>query len=110
MKLTPDEKAWLAAYRSGLAERFPDLVEALVIFGSKARGEAGADSDLDVLVILRRGDRNTKKDVRRLGHSLAVLSEVVPSIMVFDREEWKLREQTDSPFYRAVMRDGVLAT
>lgn len=110
MQLTPDERNWLAAYRKRLAERFPDLVEELIIFGSKARGDAGPDSDLDVLVILRRGDRHTKKEVRHLGHSLAVLSEVVPSIMVFGREEWRLRKQTDSPFCRAVTRDGVLAT
>ena len=109
MKLTPDERVWLTAFRRGLAERFPGLVEQVMIFGSKARGEAGPDSDLDVLVILGTGDRDTKKKVRHLGHSLAVLSEVLPSIMVFDQEEWKLREQTGSPFYRAVMRDGLPA-
>ncbi|MFQ5792036.1 MAG: nucleotidyltransferase domain-containing protein, partial [Acidobacteriota bacterium] len=53
MKLTLEEQAWLDAYRQALAEQFPDLVEEIVIFGSKARGEAGPDSDLDVLLIVR---------------------------------------------------------
>jgi predicted nucleotidyltransferase len=107
MKLTPEEQAWLDVYRKALADRFHGLVEEVLIYGSKARGEDRPDSDLDVLVILRKGDRNTKKEVRRSGHSLALLSEAVPSIMVYTREEWGLRERGDSPFYRAVMRDRV---
>lgn len=106
-KLTPDEQAWLDAYRKALADKFSGLVEEIVVFGSKARGESGPHSDLDVLIILREGDRNTKREVRHLGHSLAVTSEAVPSIMVYTREEWSLRKRNGSPFYRAVTRDGV---
>lgn len=107
VKLTSEELGWLNAYRKAVAEQFPGLVEAILIFGSKARGDAGPDSDLDVLVILREGDRSRKRAVRHLGHSLAVVSEVVPSIMVYTREEWALRKHGGSPFYRAVIRDGV---
>ena len=107
LKLTPDKQIWLDVYRQALRERFPDLIEDIIIFGSKARGDAGPDSDVDVLVILREGERETKKEVRRLGHDLAVLSEAVPSIMVYTKAEWVERGQNGSPFYRAVMRDGV---
>lgn len=107
MKLTPEDRTWLNAYRQALAERFPDLVEEVIIFGSKARGDAGPDSDLDVLVLLREGDRDRKREVRHIGHCLATLSEAIPSIMVYTRQEWTLRKQSGSPFYRAVMRDGV---
>lgn len=107
MKLTSEELVWLNAYRKALVEQFPDLVDDILIFGSKARGDAGPDSDLDVLIILREGDRNRKRAVRHIGHSLAILSEVVPSIMVYTREEWALRRHGGSPFYGAVVRDGV---
>jgi predicted nucleotidyltransferase len=109
MKLTAEEQAWLDAYRKVLIQQFPDLVEEMLIFGSKARGEARQDSDLDVLVILREGDWKRKNEVRHIGHDLAVLSQAVPSIMVYTREEWTLRGQAGSPFYRAVMRDQVRA-
>lgn len=79
-----------------------------LIFGSKARGEGGPDSDLDLLVILREGDSATKREVRRIGHRMAVTSNAVPSIVVYTRNEWLAREQSGSPFYRAVLRDGVL--
>ena len=107
LKLTPDEQTWLDAYRQALRERFPDLIEDIIIFGSKARGDAGPDSDVDVLIILQEGEREIKKAVRRLGHELSVLSDAVPSIMVYTKVEWMERGQSGSPFYRAVMRDGV---
>lgn len=107
LTLIHEEQVWLNAYCEALAEQFPNLVETILIFGSKARGDAGPDSDLDVLVILREGDRSRKRAVRHLGHSLAVVSEVIPSIMVYTREEWTSRRSGGSSFYRAVMRDGV---
>lgn len=110
MKLTPDEQAWLNEYRDALAKQFPGVVEEIIIYGSKARGDAGPDSDVDVLVVLREGDRSLKHEVRDLGHRLAVLSDAVPSIMVYTRHEWSLRRDSGSPFYQAVTRDGVLVS
>ena len=107
MKLTPEERTWLDAYCQELARQFPGLVEEIVVFGSKARGEAGADSDVDVLVIIQQGDRTKKREVRHIGHRLAVMSEAVPSIMVYTREEWSSRRRDNSPLYRAVVSDGV---
>jgi len=107
MTITAEERAWLDAYRQELADRFPGLINEILIFGSKARGDAGPDSDLDVLVIVREGDRNTKREVRHIGHRLAVATDVVPSIMVYSQEEWSRRERGGSPFYHAVTRDRV---
>ena len=60
MKLTQEEEHWLKSYRQALARQLPGLVEQIVIFGSKARGTATMDSDLDVLVVIREGDWRLK--------------------------------------------------
>lgn len=104
---TVEEPSWLEEYRRALDEKFPDLGEEMVIFGSKARGGEEPDSDLDILVILREGDSATKREVRHVGHRLAVMADAVPSTVVYTRNEWLAREQNGSPFYRAVLRDGV---
>ena len=46
MELTPQEQQWLTAYGNRLQEEFPDLVQRLIVFGSKARGDWTADPDL----------------------------------------------------------------
>ena len=91
LKLDTVEQSWLNDYRQALDSNFPDLVEDIVIFGSKARGDAGPDSDLDVLVVIREADRQTKSEVRRIGHLLSVMSDALPSIVVYTRAEWQER-------------------
>lgn len=52
MKLLPEERDWLETFIRGIRRSFPGRLERVMIFGSKACGEAGPHSDLDVLVIL----------------------------------------------------------
>jgi len=53
-----DDAAWPRALREFAAaarERFGAAVERVVLYGSRARGEGRADSDVDVLVFLADG-------------------------------------------------------
>jgi predicted nucleotidyltransferase len=67
LTLTPAETTWLQAYQAYLKTEFPGCVEEISIFGSKARGDARADSDLDVLVVIREGDWRFKEALTRPG-------------------------------------------
>jgi len=105
--LTPEERDWLAAYRRQLEEEFPGIVEQIVIFGSKARGDATEESDLDVLLVITAGDWKLREAVARPGYLLAVGTEVVPCLMVYTAREWARRRQESAPFWQTVTRDGV---
>jgi uncharacterized protein len=107
LKLTLDEQKWLDAYRSLLDERFPGLVQNLIIFGSKARGDAGPDSDLDILLIIRAGDWRLKDSLTLPGYDLAIGTDIVPSILVCTSDEWIRLEEQESIFRDVVERDGV---
>ena len=107
LRLTPDEQRWLDAYRRTLEERFPGLVEDIIIFGSKARGTATEDSDLDLLVIIREGDWRQKEALTHPGYMLAIETDAVPSIMVYTKDEWISRQKGKAPFWQTVTRDGV---
>lgn len=53
-----DRDPILARFRSALAGLYGSRLERVVLFGSRARGEARADSDYDVAVFVRDlGDR-----------------------------------------------------
>lgn len=107
MILSDDEQEWLDAYRKALAESYPDAVKEIVIFGSKARGEAGPDSDLDVLLVVRNHAAHLKRELRRTGYLLAATSDAVPSILAYSEDEWESRKRSGSPFRKAVERDAV---
>ena len=107
MKLTRPDKRWIDQYRRELTEKFPGMVEQMLIYGSKARGEAGPDSDLDVLLIVRDEAAKGKRAMREIGYLLAAEGDVVPSIMAYTVGEWECRRKSGSPFRQAVERDKV---
>jgi predicted nucleotidyltransferase len=84
-------------------------VEEISIFGSKARGDARADSDLDVWVVIREGDRHVKEAMTRPGYDLAIGTDVVPSLHVYTTTEREQLRAHASMFQEVVERDRVLA-
>jgi predicted nucleotidyltransferase len=107
LMLTRDERIWLREYCKALGEQHPGAVRQLLIYGSKARGDAGPDSDLDVLLIVSNHAAKRKRQLRRIGYMLAAASSAVPSILAYTEDEWANRKQAASPFRRAVERDAV---
>jgi predicted nucleotidyltransferase len=49
----PQTDPVLTRFRAAMAEMYGDRVERVVLFGSRARGDARPDSDYDVVVFLR---------------------------------------------------------
>ena len=107
LQLTKAEKAWIESYRKALNEKYPDSVHEMLIYGSKARGQAHADSDLDVLLIVKDDAAGRKSDLRWIGYLLAAKTDVLPSILAYTEEEWESRRRSGSTFRKAVERDGV---
>ena len=59
MLLKQEEKA-LRQFKESLREHFGNEIIGIRLFGSKARGDARLDSDMDVLVITRHDDWQLK--------------------------------------------------
>ena len=107
LSLTDEEQKWLEEFRRTVQAGFPGVLEELLIFGSKARGDSSADSDLDILVIIADGDWKLKDQITEPGYLSSIGTSVVPSFMVLTRAEWEEHERKEAPFWRTVTRDGV---
>jgi len=97
----------MSAYRRELGKQFPGMVVQVLVYGSKARGEAGPDSDLDVLLVVHDKAARRKRDMRGVGYLLDPYGEVIPSIMAYTESEWDARRKSRSPFRQNVERDAV---
>lgn len=105
--LEASEQAWLDEYRHEIKVRHPGMVLRMLIYGSKARGNAGSDSDLDVLLVVKNEADRLRRSLRDLGYRLAVVSDTLPSIFAYTEAEWEDRRRRGFPFQTAVEHDGI---
>ncbi|HEU4770620.1 MAG TPA: nucleotidyltransferase domain-containing protein, partial [Candidatus Udaeobacter sp.] len=71
LQLTAEEQTWLDAYRDALNKKHPGTIQEMLIYGSKARGQAHAESDVDVILIVKNEAGPRKRELRRIGYLLA---------------------------------------
>ena len=53
MKLLEKDKTALEKFKDELTSKYPDRIEKIILYGSHARGDAGQDSDIDVMVVVK---------------------------------------------------------
>ena len=92
-----------------IADRLRELLHAerVVVYGSVARGEANAHSDVDVLV-LAPGGENQYWRMARAHEAVRDLSIGLPlSPLVMTAEEVEHRLSRGDPFVRDILAEGV---
>ena len=109
LNLSADEQAWLDEYRRQLGEKFPGLVEDIIIFGPYARGISDLDVDFNTLVLIKGDDRKQAERVANLGIALdATTFFVGPTIFSSTMAEWEESKRVNGWMYNQV-KDGVSA-
>ena len=102
----------LLAHDSVLAETVRRLVAALeperiYLFGSVARGEAGPDSDYDILVLVEHPTEPLYRLSQRGFRALRGVNAAV-DVVVWDRETFDARLHLAASFPATVVREGRL--
>jgi predicted nucleotidyltransferase len=95
----------LARFRAALDTLYGDRLERVVLFGSRARGDAHADSDYDVAVFLK-GLTDRWSEGRRLSViETDILAETGAFIHSMPYRAGSYRQRT--PLMHEIRRDGV---
>ncbi len=105
--LTPPERAALADFLARLREHYADEVVSVRLFGSRARGEGGPESDLDVLVVVRSEDWRVQWDIVRLASRVSLDYEVDLSSKVLSQRQYRWLGQRHTLFHRNIQAEGV---
>jgi predicted nucleotidyltransferase len=101
----PDRTAIESAAKC-LRESLP--VERVILFGSKARGDDSADSDIDLLVLTRDPtDRSLRRRALDLLHPLEVRQEKWFGLLLVSLHEWNHGLYQAMPIRGEIEREGV---
>ena len=108
--LTPNERAAAMEYVALIRSRLPDRALSVILFGSKARGDGDAESDIDLLVLVDTENSEFRSELWRIASDVSLDYNVVLSPRVFGQARWAEVRRIRLPLYRAIVADSVPLT
>ena len=99
------EKHILDTFKSLLLAKVK--VHKLVLFGSRARGDADPLSDMDVLVVVETLDSATENAISDCAWEAGFEHGIVVVPVAFSRDEWEHGLERHSLLARAVEAEGI---
>lgn len=105
--MTEKEKQISRLISSRLKENAPEA--EIVLFGSHAREEAHAESDWDILILLKKPKKNRKIEDKYRDVLFNIEMEIGEPISVFvlSQDEWETKHLY-TPLYSNIKKDGII--
>jgi len=98
-----------------LLKRVKMAVQALepqaevILYGSRARGTARADSDWDFLILLpRAGDKMLEIQIKDCLYDIELETDMVLSSIIRSKQEWLSKRYEVVPLRQEIERDGII--
>ena len=97
---------FLTECKAVIREVAPDA--SVILYGSRARGDAQEDSDYDLLVLVdRQVDMPLERAIVDRLVPLEVRTGKVVTVLIYDRSKWDSALYRAMPLHKNVTRDGV---
>ena len=106
MRLTEQEQKAVERFATTLRERWGSEIIEIHLFGSKARGDAGPESDVDLLVVTERTDWRLKDEIGRVATKILLAEGIYLSIKVLGKSLYQRLVALEAPFIKNVLREG----
>lgn len=107
-KLTSEEREIIKEFRQKIEERFPGEILGVSVFGSKARGDATKESDIDIIVVISSGDWKKGDKIREIGYELDEGIDYRLSIQVVSKYHIGYLKRNNFQFAKNIEREGVI--
>ena len=106
--LSKKEKEFLRKFKVNIKRRLPGQVSDIILYGSKARGDASKNSDVDVMVILKNDTVDNIDKVYDVIARLGLKYDLYHiSVKIWSKKEFNKFSNIPTLFMRSVMRDAI---
>ena len=103
--LMENEQIAIKSLREELSKRF-NLID-LRLFGSKARGEATSESDIDVMIEVEEVGFETRSQIYDIVFEINLENETFLSPTIFNKREIEKGIMSESPIYKIIQEEGI---
>lgn len=101
------ERKAVDEFVSLVVQRMSEQVKELTLFGSKARGDYGRTSDIDVLVLIDRETLKNWESIQSLSAFVSLKFDLVLSALVMDAKRYKVHSQLKTLLFKNISQDGI---
>jgi predicted nucleotidyltransferase len=103
--MTEKETIILNKFKSLLLERI--FIHNLVLFGSRARGDASEESDLDIIVITDTLNKEIEDYISDCAWEAGIDEGIVVCPISYSKNEWESNVVQQSPFAKSITEYGL---
>jgi predicted nucleotidyltransferase len=104
--LSQSDEAALKEFVNQLEQQFGDRIEHVWLFGSKIRGDADAESDIDLLIVVQQADWATQRAIVQLAFQIDMTYRTVLSPHIVDRRRFAQGQAWREPLCTSIMAEG----
>ena len=107
--LTPEQlQALSQEVKQVLTELYGDRLDRVILYGSYARGDFHAESDVDYMVVLRDEEVRSGKEIWYMGGSMSDLSDKYNTIVSVKPTSLIKYLNSELFLYQEVRREGIM--
>jgi predicted nucleotidyltransferase len=109
-RLSENESQAVRTFVHRLHERFPGEILQTTLFGSKARGDSGPWSDIDILMVVREESWSLRGEISTLAARVSLEYDVLIGPRVIGLERWERMKLDGFSLYRTITAEGIPLT
>ncbi|MGC1306048.1 MAG: nucleotidyltransferase domain-containing protein [Phormidesmis sp.] len=105
--MTERDQSILQQFADKVRLHIPDA--QIWVFGSRARGDAQPDSDMDICVVAGEMNAKHRNIVSYAAWEVGFENELFLQTLKYSREQFENSPRVSSPLLRAIRQEGILA-
>lgn len=105
--LTPQEERVITKFKARVKEALGKSLVSFTLFGSRARGEGDEESDVDILVLIKKLNNRDRKMVIGIASDLFLETEIEISPSVLSQDQFEKLKQRERLIAFEIERDGI---
>lgn len=106
--IQPAVRTAIATYVHRVITEYPDDVLSITLYGSQARGDADAESDIDLFIVVRHDTPILREALINLAWQVQFEHDVVISDIIRNKDQLDQMKIPRSPYYQSIEQEGIL--